>query len=428
MKKIKIILITCFIIVTHLNYGQSNYIGLNDIFKDYDVRKLNPKIQIIDDYIYIPTNSGIFRKNLAILNDTIWESFAFKDIPIRDFVKSGNKILAITPKSSDSLMLLSLDNGNSYINYTNSHFFEYENFNSLHRISQNKQNPNSIVVLQDHYGVSKSENFGFNWNNLNAWSGGYQEKSVEFHPNDSLSIYYTGETELFSSYTQTSNDGGLTWSISEFIQNNCTHHLAFNPLDQNSILAGQEGHISKSIDKGLTWLTPYALSEYLYIYKIIFDETNPDIIYATGALNGPNNSIIIYKSVDNGNSWTVSFQETLYDCGGVWDMVQYQNKLILLTLKKGVYMLETRNLSTEYFPFNDNFYIYPNPTTSTLYFSSLNEIKRIQITDFTGKLIKYFEPFSFKSNEMDISDIAKGIYFITFFTDKEKVTKKVTIK
>jgi hypothetical protein len=58
----------------------------------------------------------------------------------------------------------------------------------------------------------------------------------------------------------------------------------------------------------------------------------------------------------------------------------------------------------------------------------LNEIKRIQITDSTGKLIKYFEPFSFKSNEMDISDIAKGIYFITFFTDKEKVTKKVTIK
>lgn len=427
IKKMKIFIIIFLILIAQISNGQSTYLGLKGDAEHGSTFELNPKIQIIDHYIYVPTSEGIYRKDLSTLNDTIWEPFAFHQVPIRDFVKNEDQILAITPYSEDSLLLLSTDNGQSFIDYTHSCFFEFESFNSLHRIAQNKQNPSSVIILQDHYGVVKSEDFGLSWVNLNAWSGGYQERFVAFHPEDSLSIYYTGEMSLFSSYTQVSYDGGMTWSLNELINNNCTHFLAFHPINQNLILSGQEGKISKSEDKGITWLMPYELSEYLYIYKIIFDQNNPNKIYATGALNHQNDEIMIYQSLDNGDSWSLALQESLDDFGGVLDMVQYEDKLILLTLKKGMYVMDIATLNTQEQEIKKSVYIYPNPSNHILYFDRLEQINNIEMVDFAGKTVKYIPVSTLNTYKMDVSDLNKGTYFIIFYTDTQILTQKIMI-
>lgn len=422
-------LLLFFMTLTQMGYSQLNYVGLKEKLNSYNNYELKPQLKIINDYLYVPTGAGIYKKHLSTLNDTLWNVFAFENVPIRDFVKNENKVLAITPKTKDSLLLYSNDNGASYTNFTHNHFFDFEHHNSLHRIVQNKQNPNSILVLHSHYGLSKSVNFGLHWNNLNAVAGGYQERFVNFHPKDSLSIYYSGETEAFSSYTQVSNDGGLSWNINDAIDNNCTHFLAFHPTDQHLILAGQEGRISKSEDKGTTWSTSYHFNDYLYVYKILFDAVNPNIIYAAGAYNNPdNNFVVIYKSSDKGDTWQVIFQEPLSDGGGVIDIEQHQNFLLLLTFNKGVYVLNLENASTQADAVHQELQIYPNPAQSTLYFTTENKIEHIQISDISGKLVKNFDTTYLSTNALDLANIAAGVYWITFKFDHKKTTKKLIIK
>ncbi len=84
--------------------GQSNYLGLQEIAKIDAPQQaaINgnywPKFQIIDSIIYVPTKDGIYRKHLSTISDTLWSSYAFKGIPISDFIKKMMKLLELRIK------------------------------------------------------------------------------------------------------------------------------------------------------------------------------------------------------------------------------------------------------------------------------------------------------------------------------------------
>ncbi|NPA68375.1 MAG: T9SS type A sorting domain-containing protein [Chlorobi bacterium] len=72
---------------------------------------------------------------------------------------------------------------------------------------------------------------------------------------------------------------------------------------------------------------------------------------------------------------------------------------------------------TEIINAENNFELYPNPVENILKIKTNEKILRIEITDITGKLVKT-EGFSGAYNEINVSDLEPGIYFLNMDTEK----------
>lgn len=276
------------------------YIGLknesNVRTAQYELRNIGPywpKSHLIDDYIYVPTLNGIYRKKLDSVNDTIWSLYAFEGIPILDFAKYKDSVMAITVKTKDSLMLLSPDDGKTYINHTSDFFFKNDSLNTIWLLSMNPLNYKTIFVLHNRYGPAKSVDFGNSWSAIDEPIGGYQNRFVGFNPNDTSNIFYTGEFIYFDSFVYASYDSGSSWKLTESVLSHCTHILAFHPNNPDIIVSGGEGRIAKSTDRGLTWKKCGSLG--VFVTGLVYDTENPNILYASGNFHGEGDTIKIFK-------------------------------------------------------------------------------------------------------------------------------------
>lgn len=74
--------------------------------------------------------------------------------------------------------------------------------------------------------------------------------------------------------------------------------------------------------------------------------------------------------------------------------------------------------------FDNSVYIYPNPAYNVLNFEAKNNItiSGIAITDISGKEI--YKSVNSVSNSIDVSNLSSGVYFVTFKSDNNLVTKK----
>lgn len=425
MKK-RILSAFLFLVFPIICFSQLNYLGLKEELTPppgAGFNTLRPEIQIIDNYLYVPTFSGIYRNQLNAQTSS-WEQYAFAGQPIRDFVKFGDRLLAITNKVQDSLLLLSEDNGSTYSDNTSAHFTT-ESFNRLYRIAQNRQNPNSVIVLQLAYGLSKSTDFGESWTSLNSYNGGYQERFADFHPTDSLTIHYGGETEFYSGYIQHTSDGGQSWSLAHLSDNNCIHYITAHPENPDLLLSASEGRISRSLDRGATWQEPFWVEGYRYINKILFDNNDTNIVYAAGSLNDVNDTMVVYRSIDQGLSWHIAYEKNLSDNGGVWDMVQYEDKLVFLTANEGIYTLATSLLGTGSTS-NQDFRVFPNPASNSLEFTGTEEVYCVIIYNMIGQKVMTIIPEK-NSQRIDITGIASGSYLMTFDLGVRQESRRIVI-
>lgn len=385
-----------------------------------------PKTQVIDSFLYIPTANGIYRKNLQLLNDTTWQLYAFTGIPITDFAKNNDSILAITTFMTDSLILLSVDDGLSYINYTSPHFFNQEPTNRLWNLDQNPYKPSSLIITHAHYGISKSPDFGNSWNNLQQWISGFQNWFVGFHTLDTNCLYYTGEQMMFESFIQTSLDNGLTWALTGNLHNHATHTLAFHPTDTNVIISGGEGLIGKSDDRGLTWT--YTDTIPLYITDVKYDPTDPTILYATGDFHGENDTVKIYHSLDSGDHWTIFHEEFIPNSDGALEFHIYANKLFLYTMTNGVYYLGLDSVtSIKDFGESSPLLIFPNPTMNEIHCESNYLIEELTLTNMYGQMLSRYYPKREFFN-IDCSSLTNGTYIISVKSRKHIQTRKIVIQ
>lgn len=415
-------------------FAQMNYIGIKDESNVRKAQSIIPtsvtywgKSKIIDDYMYVSTRKGIYRKNLVnTINDTLWQLYAFADVPIRNFVKKNDTILAVTGyEGTDTLLVRSTDNGQTYTDFTTASFFNITPINALLQIDQHPQNPNEVVVVHRGYGISKSQDFGATWTLLNSFLGGYQDWFVGYNPNDPQNIMYTGEEIFFKSYVQSTYNGGTSWQKVDSLQTHCTHGVAFHPTDKDIMISYGEGRIAKSVNQGITWTNTGSLP--VYIYKVIYDPQNPNTVYATGSYQGVNNNIVIYRSSDAGDSWHLSYSEFIPDAQGIMDFHLYNNKLILFTMVNGVYTLDIGLLDIKKEQLHEKLLIYPNPSITTLNIQSEYLINSIKIFDTGGKMLLHTKVNS-KQTVINTEAFAVGSYYVSLYTEKGIITRKIVKK
>jgi len=399
---------------------------------DRFVATYRPKLKLWDDTLYVCSNTGIYRKNIQE-SSTSWELYAFENIPIIEFVKNGNNLLAISPGTKDgkdSLLLLSPDNGKTVIDYTSPHFLEYQ-FNYLSRIAQNPQNPASILILHINSGVSKSDDFGRHWTGLTDIGFGSQNRYIGFHPTDTATLFYMGESDSFSGMIYKSGNNGTAWS--EYLHpggDNCIHDIAYHPTNSNLLVYSGEMTMGKSTNKGETWGVTNLQSSGMYFYRVLFDEENPDRLYSSGTDRGNfdiNDTIRIYRSIDKGNSWHLAYNEGLNEsCGGVYDMIKYKNKLILYTRDCGLFELDLETspvVSVSEIEYQPELTIFPNREQGIIQFETDALISQVEIFDLTGRLLQQI-PISSGERQITISRLTSGMYVAVFHTSERHVTKK----
>ena len=66
-----------------------------------------------------------------------------------------------------------------------------------------------------------------------------------------------------------------------------------------------------------------------------------------------------------------------------------------------------------------NVEVYPNPVTDNLQIQTTLQIKEIEITDITGRLL-----YTTTAKTINCSSFAKGVYFIKVTTSEGAVVKK----
>lgn len=136
----------------------------------------------------------------------------------------------------------------------------------------------------------------------------------------------------------------------------------------------------------------------------------------------------VYKTVNYGASWQkIITTQLLLTPGSTINKVAFAKNYMVAVGGTGFYVVDfvTTNLST-----NDStikrenmMKIYPNPTSSILFFEGKDQVKNIIVFDISGKIFKNIE--NSKSNTIDISDLAKGIYFIKIISENTTYVKKV---
>lgn len=72
---------------------------------------------------------------------------------------------------------------------------------------------------------------------------------------------------------------------------------------------------------------------------------------------------------------------------------------------------------------------WPNPTNGVIKVKIDRDVKQLFLTDITGKILDCFtEIKQNRTIEVDLSQYAKGIYLLTFSTDKKQHTKKIVLQ
>ena len=299
------------------------------------------QMHVEGDTLYVCTKYGLYSKDLSH-EDNSWELAGFEDIPILDYIRSGEDMLALIKKTDGKYLLLSHDGGKTYEDVTPEQF---RNEQYLRRLVQHPTDPNTLLVLGS-MGIFQSSDFGQTWKKLIHLVGGY----LGYHPLNPEIMYGSGMNDFMLPYIYISYDGGQTWDrIEPYMGSNCVGQIAFHPTDPNIWMAGgQMGRVFTSTDNGHTWDAPLLsvneneLFEAIWEYTV-YDNRNSEIIYMAG--RGYGNEVM--SSTDGGKTWnnpqTVpqnKKNEYLYD------FRQYGDKLLIYT-ESDVYSISKAGLQAQ---------------------------------------------------------------------------------
>lgn len=151
----------------------------------------------------------------------------------------------------------------------------------------------------------------------------------------------------------------------------------------------------------------------LYIDGSLASVTYDNIGNATLPVNSPNNMVI-----GGNNLWTEKFEGDLDD-------IYFYNRALTADEANALYLLNEIPTNISGINTKENFEIYPNPTNSSLTIDfQETENTSIEILNNLGQVI-YTKSNIEKSNMIDLSDFANGIYFAKVNVNGEIYNRKI---
>jgi photosystem II stability/assembly factor-like uncharacterized protein len=163
------------------------------------------------------------------------------------------------------------------------------------------KNPDIIYACGSGGGVLKTINGGLEWQPLNlnvhqtVLTPFYK---ITFDPNNNDLAYIASQYGLHKSI-----DGSISWNLTTLLGNDdhSVYEVTIHPNNSDTIYAGTVGYLGpkdlfRSTDQANTW-TNLQVTNGAGVSKILFDPTNPDIIYVGAFEKG------IFKSTNKGQNW-----------------------------------------------------------------------------------------------------------------------------
>ena len=169
-------------------------------------------------------------------------------------------------------------------------------------IAIDPKNKNQLYVTTMDSQVYKSPDAGMTWKFLGAFS--IPELTLDdliIDVEDSNNIFVSGHRHIQTGGFMYSRDGGTTWTESKELKKVAIHALAQSPSNPNILVAGGNGAVYISYNKGEEWSkitndkVPFAS---VIVDSAAFDPKNADTIYI-GTTWRP------YKSTDGGKTWSL---------------------------------------------------------------------------------------------------------------------------
>ena len=284
-----------------------------------------PRMHVEGNTLFVCTNKGLYSKDLSS-DESQWQLAGFENIPLQDYARSGNDILALRHNVGDEFLLLSHDGGKTYEDVTPEPFKQHSyGSNVMISLVQHPNDSNTLLVSSYYIGIYQSSDFGRTWKQL---TGSMYGQFIGYHTSQPEIIYNSGETYIMSPVINISYDSGETWKevLPERNADDRISRVAFSPVHPECWMAGGWCVIYKTTDNGQTW-NAQSISEdnnHQTIWSFVaFDNKNSSIAYAVGF----EETIKLMCSTDEGKSWT----NPMYGPSQDWinDFQQYEGKLLI---------------------------------------------------------------------------------------------------
>lgn len=314
---------------------------------------VHQQMHIEGDTLYVCTKYGLYFKNLSI-EDSSWQLAGFENVPVQNYVRRRNEILALRYSVANCSLLLSLNGGSTYEDVTPDEFRQGDELEimTLTNIEQDPVNPNRLLVSSDPWGLYQSADFGQTWYQLTYDFCDF----IGYNPFNRSVIYESGTDIFLKPFLNISYDGGQTWTDfnPDSSEDGFIGRIAFHPTDSVRWLAGGSGAVYTSSDNGHTW--DWSEFEGVHWYFTEYDNKNSDIVYMAGHTS---DNIMVMCSIDGGKTWgipqTVLIKKITTE--NLYDLKQYGNKLLIYS-ETDVYSVEKNELIASLTSSNSGGYMY----------------------------------------------------------------------
>ncbi len=272
-----------------------------------------------------------------------------------------------------------------------------------------------------------------------------------------------------------SKDGGTTWELHEFFNEMSASNFVISPASGLGIAAGKLGAVGVSRDGGRTWsYAPSAPEEQkpLYIPAIIDDKnwwiggnegwlvstndggktwrnrTAPNIPSYTNILNlaftdakngvltvaGSPGEFYAYMTTDGGDTWFIPETSPLGRSTGLATSLSISPDGTFWVSGRNGMMLtwkpEASGVEEEHLPSNGEnaLTLSPNPTNTSFTISGIDNIVSVKLMNSLGVEVSRKLVVVSGKLEVDVSDLASGIYFVQMRTATGMITKPIVVR